>query len=121
MGDPPKPTDDAPKPAGDSPKPKFEGPDRRERYRLGKETKILVAVGKRSEVGTIINMTRNGVFFLVFGEYERGMMLDVTFPYIPTQPSQERPQHAEVVRVQEMEGSIKKGVAVRLLNMFLKP
>ena len=103
------------------PKVKFEGPDRRERYRLSKDVKILVKVGKRSEVGTIINMTRNGLFFLAYGDYERGMNVEVQFPYNPSQPSGERPQHAEVVRVQDQEGSMKKGVAIRLLNMFLKP
>ena len=105
----------------DPPNPKFEGPDRRERYRLAKETKILVKGGNRSEVSTIVNMTRNGIFFLAFGDYQRGMNVEVTFPYNPTQSSGERPQHAEVVRVQDMEGSMKKGVAVKLLNMFLKP
>ena len=106
---------------GEAPKPKFEGTDRRERYRLAKETKILVQSGKRSEVGSIINMTRNGIFFLAFGDYQPGMGVQVTFPYNPAQSTGERPQHAEVVRVQDQEGSLKKGVAVKLLNMFLKP
>ncbi len=106
---------------GTAPKPKFEGEDRRQRYRLSKETKILVQAGKRSELGSIQNMTRTGVFFLAFGDYQPGMNLEVTFPYHPSQPSVERPRHAEVVRVQEIEGSLKKGVAIKLLDMFLKP
>ncbi len=106
---------------GSPPKPKFEGEDRRQRYRLTKETKILVEAGKRSEVGSILNMTKTGLFFLAFGDYQRGMNVQVTFPYNPSQPSVERPRHAEVVRVQEIEGSLKKGVAIKLLDMFLKP
>lgn len=102
-------------------KPKFEGDDRRQRYRLKAETKILVKSGERSEVGTIENMTRGGIFFLGFRDYKPGMMLDVVFPYDPTRPTGQRSQHAEVVRVQEIEGSIKKGVAIKLLDMFLKP
>ena len=101
--------------------PKYGGPERRERYRMKQDVKILVEKRGRSEVATITNMTRNGVYFQAFGDYHPGEMLDVTFPYNPTRPTGERPQHAEVVRVQELEGSMKKGIAVRLLNMFLKP
>ncbi|MGH8247470.1 MAG: PilZ domain-containing protein, partial [Gammaproteobacteria bacterium] len=107
---------------GDTPKPpKYGGPERRERFRLKQETKILVKAGSRSEVGTIINLTRTGVFFSAFGDYERGTMVEVLFPYDPGKPPKERPIHGEVVRVQDMEGSMKKGVAVKMLGIFLKP
>ena len=104
-------------------KAKFEGEDRRDRYRLSRETKVLVKVGSQfSHVGTIKNMSRTGMFFEAFGEYQRGMTMELTFPYDPSKPSAgEKPQHAEVVRVQEIEGSMKKGVAVKLLSLFLKP
>lgn len=102
-------------------KPKFDGSDRRSRYRLSTATKVLVQGNNRfSEVATIVNMTRNGIYFEAFGEYQRGMTVKVTFPYNPVRPSVETPQHAEVVRVQEIAGSMKRGVAVKLLNVFLK-
>lgn len=103
---------------------KFQGEERRERYRVPMGTKVLVEAQDPkpfSEVGSLINMTRTGVYFEGFGDYHRGMTVKVLFPYNPAQPPQERPRHAEVVRVQEIEGSFKKGVAVRLLNIFLKP
>ncbi len=106
---------DAPKP-----KPKFEGPDRRERYRLSRETKILVRTQSGSAIGTIENMTRNGIFLLAFGDYQPGMSVEVTFPYDPSKPTGQHPLRAEVVRVQDIDGSLKKGVAVKLLNIFLK-
>ena len=98
---------------GDAPKakPKFEGQDRRERYRLSKETKILVQTQNGSQIGTIENMTRTGIFFLAFGDYQPGMGVEVTFPYDPSKATGQRPLHAEVVRVQDIEGSLKKGVA----------
>jgi len=102
--------------------PAFQGEDRRARYRMSREVKILVSPKRgRSEVATIHNMTRNGVYFHGFGDYEPGMGIDVLFPYDPARPTLERPQHAEVIRVQPLDGSFKKGVAVRLLNLFLKP
>ncbi len=103
-------------------KQKFEGQDRRERYRVTNETKVLVQSGKSTQVGSIKNMTRTGMYFEIFGEYAPGMTVQVTFPYDATKPGEgARPQHAEVVRVQEIEGSMKKGVAVKLLSLFLKP
>ncbi len=103
-------------------KPKFEGPDRRQRYRVTNEVKILVKAGKLfSQVGSVKNLTRNGIFFEAFGDYQPGMGMEVMFPYDPSKPSMERPMSAEVVRVQEIEGSIKKGVAIKLLGIFLKP
>lgn len=104
-------------------KKKFEGQDRRERYRVMNETKVLVKVGNLfSQVGTIRNMTRTGIFFEAFGEYQPGLTMEVTFPYDPNKPGAgARPQHAEVVRVADIEGSMKKGVAIKLLGLFLKP
>lgn len=100
----------------------FEGVDRRERYRLSNETKVLIQAGRQfSQVGTIKNMTRGGMLFEAFGDYQRRMGLELTFPYDPSKAAGGRPQHAEVVRVQELEGSMKKGVAVKLLSLFLKP
>lgn len=100
----------------------FEGEDRRERFRLSHDRKVLVqARGRFSQVGTIQNITRSGLFFEAFGDYERGMTLDLTFPYDPSKFSSGRPQQAQVVRVVEIEGSLKKGVAVKLLSLFLKP
>jgi len=95
--------------------------DRRARYRLKVDTKVLVSTGPKSEVATITNMTRNGIYFRVFGDYQPGMQVQLTFPYDPSKPSVERPQTGQVVRVEALEGSIKKGVAVKLLNVFLKP
>lgn len=100
---------------------KYDGADRRQRYRLSKDTKILVKAGRRTEVGAIQNMTRTGIYFEAFGEYHRGQMLDVTFPYHPAHLSTGKSQHAEVVRVIESDDSLKKGVAIKLLDMFLKP
>ena len=103
-------------------KPKFGGADRRQRYRVTNEVKILVKVGKMfSQVGSVKNLTRNGIFFEAFGDYQPGMGMEVVFPYDPSKPSMDRPMHAEVVRVQEIEGSMKKGVAIKLLGIFLKP
>lgn len=104
-------------------KPRLEGQDRRERYRLIADTKVLVKNKdtESSEIGSLKNMTRTGLFFEGFGDYRPGMTVDVEFPYDPTKPALGRPQFAEVVRVIEVEGSIKKGVAVKLLNLFLKP
>jgi len=103
-------------------KQKFEGQDRRERYRVTNETKVLVQSGKSTQVGSIKNMTRTGMYIEIFGDYQRGMTVQVTFPYDPMKAGAgARPQHAEVVRVQEIEGSMKKGVAVKLLTLFLKP
>ncbi len=101
-------------------KPKHEGPERRDRYRIKVETKALVEVGGRSEVATIENMTRNGLFFRAFREYHRGMLIRITFPYDPAQTGTQTPQFAEVVRIEHAPGSLKKGVAVKLLNVFLK-
>lgn len=101
-------------------KPKYEGEDRRERYRLSTETKILVALGQSSQVGTIVNMTRNGVYFEAFGDYEPGMEIKVSFPYDPTKPQEVHQQRADVVRVREIEGSMKKGVAIKMSTIFLK-
>ncbi len=103
-------------------KPKFEGVDRRGRYRLSSDTKILVqrVSSSSSQVGTIVNMTRNGLYFEVFGDYEPGMELHVWFPYDPTKPPAGNPQRAQVVRVQEIEGSMKKGVAIKVDTLFLK-
>lgn len=103
-------------------KPHFEGNDRRERYRLLRDTKVLVKNKdtQSSEIGTLKNMTRTGLYFEGFGDYQPGMSVSVTFPYDPTKPPQGLPQRAEVVRVRELVGSIKKGVAVRLLTLFLK-
>ncbi len=104
-------------------KPKYAGTERRERYRLGNDAKILVQkLGEiRSEMGAAKNITRTGIYFEVFGDYQPGMSVRVTFPYDPTQPLMNRPQHAEVVRVVEIPGSLRRGVAVKLLNLFLKP
>ena len=102
--------------------PKYEGSDRRQRYRVTNEVKILVKVGTQfSQVGSVKNLTRNGIFFEAFGDYHPRMGVEVIFPYDPSKPAMERPQHAEVVRVQEIEGSMKKGVAIKLLSIFLKP
>ena len=111
----------------DTPKPhtpKYEGSDRRQRYRLRKDIKILVEfkeVYQSSQVGTVKNLTRTGIFFEAFGEYQPGMTTDVVFPYDPAEPSLERPQQAEVVRVKQIQGSLKKGVAIKLLSVFRKP
>ena len=102
-------------------KPQPAEPDRRERHRVGLDIKILVQAGGRSEVGSIQNMTRTGVYFLGFGDYRPGMMVEVSFPYDPTKPDTQQPQRAEVVRVQEIEGSMKKGVAITMSHLFLKP
>ncbi len=105
-------------------KPKHGGPERRQRYRVTNEVKILVKFKgsyQSSQVGTVKNLTRNGIFFEAFGDYKPGMEMEVIFPYDPSKPSMERPMHAEVVRVQELEGSLKKGVAIKLLGIFLKP
>ena len=105
------------------PKPKYEGTERRQRYRVTNEVKILVKFEgslQSSQVGSVKNLTRNGIFFEAFGDYQPGMGMQVIFPYDPSKPSMERLMHAEVVRVQEIEGSIKKGVAIKLLSIFLK-
>ena len=103
-------------------KPKHDGPNRRDRYRLKSDAKILVKVPFQfSQVGTMRNLSRIGIFFQAFGEYQPGMMMEVVFPYNPAKPSLERPQQAEVVRVEEIQGSLKKGVAVKLLSVFVKP
>ncbi len=47
--------------------------------------------------------------------------VEVVFPYEPAKSSFERPQQAEVVRVEEIQDSLKEGVAVKLLSVFLKP
>ena len=104
-------------------KPRFEGNDRRERYRLTRDTKVLVQnrETQSSEIGTVKNMTRTGIYFEGSGDYRPGAPVAVEFPYDPTKPGLGRPQFAEVVRVHEVKDSIKKGVAVKLLNLFLKP
>ena len=111
----------------DKPKPdrlKYEGSNRRQRYRLRKDIKILVkfkGVYQSSQVGTVKNLTRTGIFFEAFGEYQPGMTTEVVFPYDPAEPSLDRPQQAEVVRVKQIQASLKKGVAIKLLTGFLKP
>ena len=104
-------------------KPRIEGQDRRERYRLTRDTKVLVKnrETQSSEIGSIQNMTRTGIYFEGYGDYQPGMTVAVEFPYDPTKPELGKPQFAEVVRVREVKDSIKKGVAVKLLNLFLKP
>ena len=105
-------------------KPKYEGTERRQRYRVTNEVKILVQFKgshQSSQVGSVKNLTRNGIFFEAFGDYQPGMGMEVTFPYDPSKLSMDRPMSAEVVRAQEIQGSIKKGVAIKLLSIFLKP
>ncbi len=104
--------------------PKREGPERRQRYRVTNEVKIHVKfkdIYQSAQVGTVKNLTRTGIFFEAFGEYQPGMTTEVVFPYDPSNPSLERPQQAEVVRVKPIQGSLKKGVAIKLLTVFLKP
>lgn len=95
--------------------------DRRERYRLSRETKIFVRAGGQTEVATIENMTRTGVYFVGVGAYEPGQSLDVIFPYDPAHPEAQKSQYADVMRVQTLPDSEKRGVAIKLLDMFLKP
>lgn len=96
--------------------------ERRQRLRLKPGTKVLVSrKGGFSEVATIENMTRQGLYFQALGEYQKGTWIELIFPYDPASPTMDRPHHAEVVRVQDMEGSLKKGVAVKLLNVVLRP
>ena len=97
--------------------------NRRDRYRLKSDAKILVKVPyyQSSQVGTIRNLSRTGIFFEALGNYRQGMMMEVVFPYEPANLSLQLPQHAEVVRVEEIQGLPKKGVAVKLLSLFLKP
>ena len=106
-------------------KPKYKEPNRRDCYRVESDAKILVkfkvtcslGVYQSSQVGTMRDLSRAGIFFEAFGDYQPGMMIEVVFPYDPATPSLERPQQAEVVRVEEIEGSLKNGVAVKLLNL----
>lgn len=101
---------------------KHEGTDRRERYRLGRECKVLVTgANRKSEVASVQNMTRTGLFFVGFGDYQPGTSVEIILPFEPSAPTNARAQHAEVIRVQEIEGSLRKGVALKLLNIFLKP
>ena len=102
-------------------KPKHEVSNRRDRYRLKSDAKILVKVSHlSSQVGTMRDLSRTGIFFRAFGDYQPGMTIEVVFPYDAVNASFQRPQQAEVVRVEEIEGSLKKGVAVKLLSLFLK-
>ena len=65
-------------------KPKYAGPERRQRYRVTNEVKILIKVGNMfSQVGSVKNLTRNGIFFEAFGDYQPGMGMEVVFPYDP--------------------------------------
>ncbi len=97
-------------------------PERRDKYRIKVEIKALVKLANgATEICAIQNMTRNGVFFTAFGNFMKGEGISILFPYDPTRAAQQQFQSAEVVRVQSLEGSFKKGVAVRLLNLFLKP
>ncbi len=106
-------------------KPKYKGPNRRDRYRVKSHAKILVkfkvtcslGVYQSLQVGTMRDLSRSGIFFEAFGDYQPGMMIEVVFPYDPAKSSFDRPQQAEVVRVEEIEGSLKNGVAVKLLNL----
>ncbi len=103
---------------------KYGGPERRQRHRVTNEVKILVNFKdsyQSSEVGSVKNLTRNGIFFEAFGNYQPGMGIGVMFPYDPSKASMERPIHADVVRVQKIKDSMKKGVAIKLLGIFLKP
>ena len=103
-------------------KPKHDGPNRRDRYRLKSDAKILVKVPfQSSQVGTMRNLSRTGIFFEAFGDYQPGMTMEVVFPYDAVNASFQRPQRAEVVRVEQIQGSLKNGVAVKLLSLFLKP
>ena len=104
-------------------KPRIEGKDRRERYRLISDTKVLIKnkETQSSEIGSVKNMTRTGIYFEGSGDYRPGTCVAVEFPYDPTKPGLGKPQFAAVVRVHEVKDSIKKGVAVKLLNLFLKP
>lgn len=96
--------------------------NRRERVRVKMDVKALVKLASGStEICTIENMTKTGVYFTTYREYRRGETVMILFPYDPTQPvAQESFRHGEVVRMEEREGSMKKGVAVRMLNIFLK-
>lgn len=105
-------------PSEQTPKP----PERRDKYRIKVEIKALVRLANGgTEICAIQNMTRNGVYFTAFGNFTRGEGVAILFPYDPTRAAQQQFQSAEVVRVQNLEGSFKKGVAVKLLNLFLKP
>ena len=103
-------------------KPRFDGKDRRERYRLTSDTKVLVQnrETQTSEIGVVKNMTRTGIYFEGYGDYRPGVPLNVEFPYDPTKPTTGSPMWAEVVRVVESKQSFRKGVAAKLLNLFLK-
>lgn len=95
--------------------------NRRDRYRIAMDGRILVKSGPHFEVGAIQNVSKGGVYFIVSGHYERGQSVDVTFPYDPAVHYAQKSQFGDVVRVQSIEGSGQKGVAVKLLDMFLKP
>ncbi len=98
---------------------KYGGPERRQRHRVTNEVKILVNFKdsyQSSEVGSVKNLTRNGIFFKAFGDYKPGMEMEVIFPYDPSKPSMEWPMRAEVVRVQEIKGLMQKGAAIKLLG-----
>jgi hypothetical protein len=86
------------------------------------DTKVLVKkrMEQGSEIATLKNMTRSGLLFEGYGDYQPGMPLTVIFPYDPTKPAMQFPQSAEVLRVEEIQGSIKKSVAVKLSEMRLK-
>ncbi len=97
-------------------------PNRRERVRVKMDVKALVKVeGGSTEICTVENMTRTGLYFTTFRDYRPGQSVQLIFPYDPTTPAnQDSFRHAEVVRVEEREGSLKRGVAARMLNIFLK-
>ncbi|MGH8248431.1 MAG: hypothetical protein ACREUU_18585 [Gammaproteobacteria bacterium] len=96
--------------------------ERRQRIRLMPGAKVLVSrKGSFSEVAAIENMTRESLFFQALGDYQKGTWIELTFPYDPAKGSLGRPRHAEVIRVEDIKGSPKKGVAVKLLNVVLRP
>lgn len=68
------------------------------------------------EIRDTLNVSVNGLYFESFRDYTPGMRLFVAYPYDSRPGAMNRDYLAEVVRVNPRAGSMKRGVAVRLLH-----
>jgi len=94
--------------------------DRRSRrIALGEPVKLIPSMPRGAffeEIGTTVNVSRGGFYFLTKQElYEEGMRLLVTLPYHAPPQSRDRVYLAQVVRV-ELGDDGERGVAIQLLS-----
>lgn len=119
----PSPNTDKPdpeQPAPAEPKAETKADDRRSRFRVPVNMKVLVKRGERSEIGTVTNVSRHGLYFTGFGDYKRGTSVLLQYPYDPAKPASDNFQHADVMRVVQLPDSIKRGFGVKLLDIRVK-